>query len=1023
MESQAMNQTSIETRSFHYGDSKSDKFWMITLENNQHTVQYGRTGTQGQQQTKEFPTVEKARQSYEKLIREKMAKGYVEEQTQSQAIAQRSRNGIAATSSSETAISPPAVTVPTIENAEAIDSFPYLQQPAKSDLQKSIDLDPKDWFWATWRNLEPLERSPIKPFNQADCMARLQKAQDGQAYAYQWRWWKAKIAPSLSPEEAHFWFTAVVMPMKSFREEEGQVFLKSEDLINQISQQTFDGNLSPEQIRQSLSRFFDWSRSTEEIFPIINLLPIEDFIDLGQQTADASVFMTFRFYILPYLSEVEIERLRSHLRNRFKAAQPGAYSPADCYFAAYLGMHEELLPLIESWSDDAFTKQSYFNLYHRPQEIIFGLRDPHLVEHHIQRLNLTLSSPVQGDLSTYIRAWLAHTEYTKLDLIRDTILAINHQEMAKSVAEEFALVKAPEAAPFMLELMLSSKATQVARRWLQDNPEHAIAGLIPLTAGRGKLADAAIEFLQTMKRKGYISHIQTCIENESAEVAARIRSAVLDSDSKEYIPFDSHTNPDWLQQISTSTKSTKKTSWTVSPTELPPIAIGDYCLNSEQIEAILNALRQSKLGSPHPLITAVQTQIDRTATDAFAWRLFELWLKEGALSKENWAMQAVGLLGSNASALKLAPLIREWPGESQHQRAVMGLECLRSIGTDTALMQISGIAQKVKFKGIKQRAQDCMEAIAQDRHMAREQLEDRIVPDCELDARGSRLFDFGARQFRFVLGADLKPMVKDAAGKVKPNLPNPTTKDDREKAQAAIDDWKLFKKQVSEVIKIQPTRLEQAMVMGRRWQVNEFELLLVQHPLMTHLTQRLIWGGYDISNQLIATFRVTEDQTYADSNDETFDMTKIAQVSIVHPLHLAPEVRSTWGELLSDYEIVQPFVQLGRSLHRLEPGEETALEIARFKNLKVPIVALVRTLENLGWQRGVLHDHGDYSLHFKYFSAADITAVVGEYEEVFVDLSVIMGSGLEDIDRCCFCEVGTIAFTIIQLMNIRDIPG
>jgi hypothetical protein len=49
-----------------------------------------------------------------------------------------------------------------------------------------------------------------------------------------------------------------------------------------------------------------------------------------------------------------------------------------------------------------------------------------------------------------------------------------------------------------------------------------------------------------------------------------------------------------------------------------------------------------------------------------------------------------------------------------------------------------------------------------------------------------------------------------------------------------------------------------------------------------------------------------------------------------------------------------------------------------------------------------LHDHGDYSLHFKYFAAADITAVVGDYEEVFVDLSVVIGAGMEAIDGCCF---------------------
>jgi hypothetical protein len=43
------------------------------------------------------------------------------------------------------------------------------------------------------------------------------------------------------------------------------------------------------------------------------------------------------------------------------------------------------------------------------------------------------------------------------------------------------------------------------------------------------------------------------------------------------------------------------------------------------------------------------------------WALFEQWLAEGASPKHRWAMMALGYLGSDAVALKLAPLIRAWP--------------------------------------------------------------------------------------------------------------------------------------------------------------------------------------------------------------------------------------------------------------------------------------------------------------------------------------------------------------------------
>jgi predicted DNA-binding WGR domain protein len=66
------------TRSFELTDGKSDKFWTITLEGEQYTVQFGRRGTVGQTQTKEIGSLDAARQAFDKLVAEKLKKGYKE---------------------------------------------------------------------------------------------------------------------------------------------------------------------------------------------------------------------------------------------------------------------------------------------------------------------------------------------------------------------------------------------------------------------------------------------------------------------------------------------------------------------------------------------------------------------------------------------------------------------------------------------------------------------------------------------------------------------------------------------------------------------------------------------------------------------------------------------------------------------------------------------------------------------------------------------------------------------------------
>ncbi len=59
-----------------YHDQKSHKFWEITVEDNKHTVRYGKIGVEGTQKTKDFADNAKALQDAEKLLASKTKKGY-----------------------------------------------------------------------------------------------------------------------------------------------------------------------------------------------------------------------------------------------------------------------------------------------------------------------------------------------------------------------------------------------------------------------------------------------------------------------------------------------------------------------------------------------------------------------------------------------------------------------------------------------------------------------------------------------------------------------------------------------------------------------------------------------------------------------------------------------------------------------------------------------------------------------------------------------------------------------------------
>lgn len=846
--------------------------------------------------------------------------------------------------------------------------------PMPLEVPRSIDLDPADWYWASWRQLPPPVEEPVTAFNREECLERLQKLKVPDYGFPDFR--KCGLKPRMSREEAHFWLLAMLAP---------QVRMKHDlaTILSAVQHARIDGIVTVEDLHALVKG--DHAGGSG-YFPagcmhlLGSLFSGPEILDLILQWRRGAQGCHYCFLVpmfktlqVPRFSAAELAACREKVRPEVTPAnwsygRKGGVDPTPFHLAAALGMHEELLPVVDSWTNLILCYGS--SHYYCPQEVIFGLRDPDLMRHHMQRFGLALLSPVQ------VRGWLANTEYSALDVIADAICKFTSKEEAEGFMAVFRLVHAPEAAAHMLDIYLDSKVSKMARGWMDANPEHAIAGLVQLVTGSGRRADAAVGFLRSFQKRGYDAAIRAAAAAAGdAAVLEKVRAEILDVPDNGMPPFSASDTPEWLRPASGPARRVKLPAW-LHPGDLPPVTVGKNRLSDAQVGQLLQCLRAASSGEKPALLSAVKTHADPAGLEAFAWRLFELWLAEGAPGKDKWAFLAVGRLGGDRCALKITPLIQAWPAEGQHVRAVLGLEVLRTFGSESALMQLNGIAQKCVNRKLRGKAAECMEAIAADRGFTRAELEDRCVPDCGLDKKGQRVFDFGPRQFSFALGPGFKPMVRDQKGGLKDNLPAPNAKDDAMLAGGAVAEWKLLKKQVREVVKFQAFRLEQAMATGRRWNVQDFEQLMVRHPLMTHLVRLLLWGGFDAAGKLAGIFRVTEEQDYADANDDPVSLAMFATVGVVHPLQLSEEQKNHWGELFSDYAIIPPFMQLGRPVYRLLEGEPGQSRIARFKGLKILAPTLVYGLERLGWQRGIAMDGGSFDEHSKSFPAADLTAVV-----------------------------------------------
>ena len=389
------------------------------------------------------------------------------------------------------------------------------------------------------------------------------------------------------------------------------------------------------------------------------------------------------------------------------------------------------------------------------------------------------------------------------------------------------------------------------------------------------------------------------------------------------------------------------------PAVLPQIRLraGGQALPRSAATHVVTMLALCRPDDVYAGVPPVREICDPASLAEFAWALFRGWENAGFPAKDGWVLTALGLLGDDAVVRELSPLIRAWPGEGGHARATAALDVLAGIGTDLALLHLNSIAQKVKFKGLKLKAQEKIAAVAEGLGLSAEQLADRLVPELGLDEAATAVIDYGSR--RFVVGFDeqLKPYVTDPDGKPRKALPKPGAKDDTALAAAEYQRFSALKKDVRAVAADQISRLETAMVLGRRWPAAEFEQLLAGHPLLWHLVRRVVWR-----TTAGETFRCAEDRTYATAEDDGYVLPPDAEVGVAHPLELGAEL-ADWSAVFADYEILQPFPQLGRPVATLDDAEKSETTLKRFEGLKVP-VGKVLGLTQRGWVRGEPQDAG-----------------------------------------------------------------
>jgi len=482
-----------------------------------------------------------------------------------------------------------------------------------------------------------------------------------------------------------------------------------------------------------------------------------------------------------------------------------------------------------------------------------------------------------------------------------------------------------------------------ARSWLRDHRDLARAALARTAQTRSRIGDIAVTLLREDVAAGNRAAVEALASPELA--------SILFADER---PIDMA----WLDAPSAA----KMPPW-IYAEALPPLDLGDREVGEAQVPVLLDVFRKSSLAAPDPRATMLSSRARPNSADRFALALLRQWLRVGADPAERFVLTVVGVLGGDACVAELGPLIRSWPGQLQHARAVTGLDVLRSIGSDGALMQIADLARRVPYAALKKRAERCIDEIASAKRLTRERLEDRLAPS--FDCPSSREREVLADVPDFVVRVDdgLVPRLSDGSGRILRDVPEPGEARSASRAlKAALKTFAV----------IQRSRLEAAMTVGRRWFADEFRAFVVDHPLVGILARCLVRRCEPLDGAPF-TFAVDSDG-FVDPTGTPVEVPSTAAVGIAHRLHIAPDEVAAWQRFFGRRAL--PFSQLDRVTFAPLDVERGETRIVRFDGIAVAEATSLRRLRDRGWQRGAVEDGGMFGEHARAFAAGRILAVL-----------------------------------------------
>jgi hypothetical protein len=438
---------------------------------------------------------------------------------------------------------------------------------------------------------------------------------------------------------------------------------------------------------------------------------------------------------------------------------------------------------------------------------------------------------------------------------------------------------------------------------------------------------------------------------------------------------------------------------------------GENALDSTTIAFLFYRMSQVKDIRIDIEARSLLSLIDRETSAPFAKWLLDSYFQNGADVKLKWCLTLGAALGGDTEIAFLQRTIVNFVDNKRGKMAENVVKALALQGSQRALRAVDFFSRKYKNKSLGKAALEAFDVAAEELGMMPYELADSVIPDFGFDGLFKK-FEANKEQYRAYIGNDFKLAFLDEDNKLLKALP---------KGTSAIlkEEFKEIGKEIRDIVKSQSSRLEQYLVIQRRWSVDKWQAFFLTNPVMFVYAIRLIWGVFDEKNTLISVFRCQEDQSLTDANGNEIDFealkssadvretlkvsltfspenaqniegfpsplnldnqssidNKKLSIGMIHPISLDTKTIDFWKNDLLDNDIEPIFPQLNRPVIALKDIDKNVKMSDAYEGVEVGGYMFLSRMDKTGWVKGSIGEGAGILSYYKEFTEVGLVAIV-----------------------------------------------